>query len=215
MQVEGRHQQLLHAAEGGEAGQRVEEHGYLLAQLLAGSEDAQVRVKARGARIVIAGAEMQIVAQFVAVAADDHQHLAVGLESDHAVDDVHAGFLQPARPEDVVGLVKARAELDQHGDLLAVLRRADERGDDGRVAAGAVERHLDREHVGVGSCGFEEFDHAGKALVGMMQHHVLPPHDLEVVAARRQQGGDDRHVGLVAQRGERVDARLAASGGGN
>ena len=113
------------------------------------------------------------MAQPVLVAAHDHEHLAVGLEPDQAVDDVHAGFLELPRPDDVVGLVEARAQFDQHGDLLAQFRGADERVDDGRIAAGAIERHLDREHGGIGRGVLEEFDHAGEALVGMMQQHVL------------------------------------------
>ena len=54
-----------------------------------------------------------------------------------------------ARPLDVVLLVEARLQLDEHGDLLAVLGRTRERRDDRRVGADAVERHLDREDVRV------------------------------------------------------------------
>ena len=44
--------------------------------------------------VVIAGGQVHIAAQTVGFAAYHQHHLGVGLESDHAVDDLHAGFLQ-------------------------------------------------------------------------------------------------------------------------
>ena len=112
-------------------------------------EEAEVGVDARRRRVVVAGAEVHVAAHGVALAAHDERDLGVRLEADEAVDHVHAGPLERARPLDVVLLVEARLELDEHGDLLAVLGRARERGDDRRVGAGAVERLLDGEHVRV------------------------------------------------------------------
>ena len=57
------------------------------------------------------------------LAADDQQRLGVGLQPGDAVDHVAAGVLQPPGPADVAGLVEAGLQLDQHGDLLAVLGR--------------------------------------------------------------------------------------------
>jgi hypothetical protein len=51
----------------------------------------------------------------------------VGLQLDEAVDDLHAGALQVARPADIGLLVEARLELDQRGDRLAGLGRLDQR----------------------------------------------------------------------------------------
>ena len=69
------------------------------------------------------------------------------LQAEEAVDDVHAALLERARPLDVALLVEARLELDDRRHLLAVLGGARERLDDRRVAARAVERLLDGEHV--------------------------------------------------------------------
>ena len=49
--------------------------------------------------------------------------------------------------DDVVLLVEARLQLDQHRHLLAALGRLRQQARD--LAAGAVERDLDREHVGI------------------------------------------------------------------
>ena len=80
-------------------------------------------------------------------ATNDERELRVRLERRRSVRDVDAEILEPARPGDVVRLVEPRLELDEHRDLLAALRRLDERVDDRRVARRAIERQLDREHV--------------------------------------------------------------------
>jgi hypothetical protein len=73
----------------------------------------------------------------------------VGLEADQAVDDVRTGPLQLAGPDDVGFLVEAGLDLDQHDDLLAALRRADQRLDDRRIARRPVQGHLDGQDVGI------------------------------------------------------------------
>ena len=60
---------------------------------------------------------------------------------------------------DVVHLVEARLELDQHRDLLAALRGLGERAHDRRVAGRAVQRHLDRQHVRIDRGRREEVLH--------------------------------------------------------
>ena len=109
---------------------------------------------------------MQVAADAVLLAAHDERDLAVRLEAGEAVDDVAAGLFQLARPVDVVLLVKARLELDEHRDLLAVFGGADQRGDDRRIAADAVQRLLDCEHVLVLGGLRDELHDAVERLVG-------------------------------------------------
>ena len=70
---------------------------------------------------------MDVPAQPRALAPDDERGLGVGLEPDEPVDDVGAGPLQLARPDDVRLLVEAGLDLDQDDDLLAALGRPDQR----------------------------------------------------------------------------------------
>jgi hypothetical protein len=58
-----------------------------------------------------------------ALAAHHQRQLGVGLQLDEAVDHLHAGALEVARPADVGLLVEARLELDQRGHRLAGLGR--------------------------------------------------------------------------------------------
>ena len=51
----------------------------------------------------------------------------MGLQPDQAVDDVHAGLLELARPGDVRGLVEPGLDLDEGEHLLAGLGGVDER----------------------------------------------------------------------------------------
>ena len=94
---------------------------------------------------------MAVAADAVGFLAHDEQDLGVRLQPDEPVHDVRARLLQHAGPFDVRLLVEAGFELDERDHLLAGLGRLHERRDDaGLVATGAVQRLLDREHVGVG-----------------------------------------------------------------
>ena len=73
---------------------------------------------------------MDVAAQAAGLAADDQADLGVGLEALHAVDDLGAGALEFVGPVEVAGLVEAGLELDERGDVLAVLRGLDQGVDD-------------------------------------------------------------------------------------
>ena len=123
-------------------------HGF--GDLRARGEQADVGVEARGDGVVVAGAEMGVAADdAVGVAADQQRELAVGLEAEDAVEDLHAGVFELAGPADVGGLVEAGHQLDDDGDFLG-LRGVGEGAEHGRVFAGAVEGLLHGDDGGVG-----------------------------------------------------------------
>ena len=122
-QVGGRHQQVVEAARLRVAGEHVEQLGEVLADGLAAGEEPEVRVDAGRADVVVAGGEVAVAADPVRLLADDQARLAVRLVADQPVHHVGADLLQRARPADVGLLVEAGAQLDQDGDLLAVLGR--------------------------------------------------------------------------------------------
>ncbi len=106
----------------------------------------------------------------------------MGLQPRHAVDDVHAGALQGPRPLDVALLVEPGLQLDQADRLLALLGGAHQRGDDRRVAAGAVHRLLDGEDVRVLHRLLDEPLHAAvEVVVGVVHQHVAVADDGEQV----------------------------------
>src|SRR5437773_327554 len=71
--------------------------------------------------------------------------LAMRLQADDAVHDVHAGLFERTGPHDVVLLVEPGLELHERGHLLAVLGGTDQCRDDGARAARAIQGLLDRE----------------------------------------------------------------------
>ena len=139
----------------------------------------------------------------------------MGLEADEAVDDVGAGLLQLARPDDVRLLVEAGLDLDEDDDLLALLGGPDQVAHDRRVARRPVERLLDRQDVGVvGGLGDEALDRRGERLVGVVDEEVALPDrgedvDALVLVARARRGGHDGRPGRVAQVRE-VERRRSA-----
>ena len=182
-------------------GQHVEQVGQVGADLGIGGEQAEVLVDAGRLRVVVAGADVAVPADLAALLAHHQRGLAVGLEPHQAVDDVAAGPLQHPGPADVGLLVEAGLHLDQHHDLLAGPGRVDQRVHDRGVAAGAVERLLDGQHVRVGGGLLDEALHAGG-------ERVVRVVDQDVAVA---QAGEDaaRRLALVRTQPGGSPARTA------
>ena len=109
-----------------------------------------------------------------------------------------AGTLQRTCPDDVRALVEAGLDLDHDDDLLAALCRVDERSDDRRIAARAIQRHLDGQHVRIdGRLLDEALDRPDERLVGVVDEHVALAHggedvDVLVVVLGLEAGWRDR-----------------------
>ena len=138
MQAERRMQepsQLRHAREARELQEDLVD---VLADRLVRGQQPVIGVEARRLRVVVARAEMAVAAQSLLLAAHDHHELRVRLEAENAVHDVGTGLLELVRELDVRLLVEARAQLDDHRDVLAGLRRFHQCAHDRGVAAGTV-----------------------------------------------------------------------------
>ncbi len=208
------------------ARQFVEQPGEVAPDLVVDGEQAEVLVDAAGLGVVVAGADVAVVTQHAVLLADDERELAVRLEADEAVDDVHAGLLELARPHDVRRFVESRLDLDEGQHLLAGLRRVDQRLHDRAVARRAVQRLLDGEHVRIARRLLEEALHARRErLVRVVDQHVaLADRGEEVGAAvllgrlERDRGRRARAAGSAARddrssRGRTVRAGRAVRGG--
>ena len=136
-------------------------------------EQAEVGVEAGGDGVVVAGAEVAVAAgDAVFVAADEHGQLAVGLEADDAVEDLHAGVFHAARPADVGGLVEAGHQLDDQRGFLGG-GGLGERLEHGRVLAGAVEGLLHGDDGGVFGALLDEVDDRVVGVVGVVEQDVV------------------------------------------
>ena len=181
------------------AGKHVKERGDFGGEGSPGGEEAQIRVKTGGAGVVVAGAEMEIRTEVAFFAADEKKGFAMSFQADEAVNDVNAGLLHFFSPGDVVGLVEAGLKLDQHGDLLLVAGSLDEGVNDGGVATGAVEGHLDGKDIGILGGVFQKGDDGGEALVGVMEEDVLLPDGLKITLSTKEGGRESRGEGGIAK----------------
>ena len=186
------------------AGEVVEELREVGAERRVGREHAEVLVERRGLRVVVAGADVAVAADAVGFLAHDEQDLAVRLQAHEPVDDVDARLLEAAGPFDVRLLVEAGLELDEGHHLLAFARRLRERRDDaGLVAAGAVQRLLDREHARVARRGGDErLDARGERLVREVHEHVAGAdvgEDVVAFEAGRHDAAPRRVLQVVAR----------------
>jgi hypothetical protein len=171
-QCHRRDQQLLIVLLGRVAGQVVEQVGGVDAHRLVAGEDPDILVHAGGHRVVVAGGQVQVTADAFAFPPHDHGDLAVRLQPDNAVDHVHAHLFQHAGPPDVAGFVEAGAQLDQHRHLLAVLGGLQQRADHRRVAADAIQRLLDGQHLRVTRGRPQELDDGLERVVGVVHEDV-------------------------------------------
>src|SRR6185503_9597685 len=192
------------------------------ANLLVRGQQAEIRIQARGARVVIAGRKVDVPAQthlaVAAVLAPHHQrHLGVGLVADHAVNHVRANLFQPRGPIQVGFLVEARHQLDHHGDFLALARGIDQDFHQLGVGPGAVHGLLDGDHVRIVRGGADEVDHRQERLERMVQQHILLLQHFEHVPAieRRRQSRlergklEVRALDLVGHRAQPVEVHRA------
>jgi len=108
--------------------------------------------------------------------ASDRQTLQACLGMDFVTDQpinyVHSGLFQMARPIDISGFVKSRAQLHHRSDLLAVFHRVLQCPNDARVAASAVKCLFDRQHLRVCGSLFKKLDHTAEILVRVVQKDV-------------------------------------------
>ena len=155
------------------AGQRIEHFGDVVEHRFVGGEQPEVGVDLRGDAVVVAGRDVRVAMDAVGFLADHQAQLAVHLEVHQPVDDVDAGCFQPGRPGDVVALVEARLELDQHRDLLAPLGRLDQQVDQRRVGADAIQRDLDRDDVRIFDRGAQERLDRGERVERMVDQEIL------------------------------------------
>ena len=103
-----------------EPGQHVEQVGEVGADCFVGGEQPEVFVETGGLRVVVAGADVCVAPQPVALATHHQRDLGVGLESGDAVHDVNPGLFEQPGPQDVRFLVEPGTQFDQHDDLFAI-----------------------------------------------------------------------------------------------
>ena len=151
-------------------------------------QQREIRIAPGRALVVVAGAQVHVAPHLAVLAADDQHHLGVGLVADHAVDDLHPGFLQPGRERDIGFLVEAGPQLHHHGDILAGSRRVDQQPDHDRVGAGSIHRHLDRQHFRITGSLAQQFYGRGEAVIWVVQQPVAPPQRGEQLVAAAEPG---------------------------
>ena len=123
----------------------------------------------------------------------------VDLQAEQSVHDVHPFALQGPRPFDIAFFIEPRLQFHQYCDLLAFLHRFQQRIDDRRIPADAVERHFDREHVRIVRRLANEINHGLERIERMVQQNVLPSNRREhvlvfrVLQRARQRRNKRRH----------------------
>ena len=105
------------------AGQHIEHCGRVLSHKLRAGQESDIRVQLCRRIIIVSRSEVHIAPDAVFLPPHDESNLAVRFQPDKTVDDMAARLLQHFRPDDIIFLIEARLELDEHSHLLTVFRR--------------------------------------------------------------------------------------------
>ena len=133
--------------------------------------------------MIIAGPDMHVGGKRRTLAPQHEGKLGVGFQLNEAIDDLHAGAFEIARPTDIGLLVEARLELDDRGDRLAGFGGLRERLDDRGIGRGAVERLLDGDDVRIARRLLQEIHHHVEGFVRVVDDEILLPDRGEAIAA--------------------------------
>ncbi len=129
--------------------------------------------------VIVARRQMDVTANPVPFPPHDHADLGMCLQANDAIDDMHACLFQFSRPGDVALFVEARLQFQEDSHLFAAFARFEQRIHDGRIAAHAVERLFDGEHVRIARRGVEKIDHRAERIIRVMYEDVPCPDRLE------------------------------------
>ena len=91
--------------------------------------------------------EMQSVLEFLS--SDAMEGRAPGTRGGELAESYVRSLFQLLGPADVGSFVETRRNLHQHGDLFTAPGSVHQRLDDGGLTAGAIDRELERQHLGV------------------------------------------------------------------
>ena len=187
-----------------------EELDGIAAERLALGDEAEVGVELGRLLVVVARTQLRDVLDAVIGLARDAADLGMHLVFAETVDDVAPRLLEALRPLDVVALVEAGAQLEERGDLLAVLGGRDERLGELRLARQAVQGDLDGNDARVESSLFEQLNERVHALIGVREQDVAVAHLIHDAAVAVERRGPSRRERRVRQPGA-LRLRQAAS----
>src|SRR4029077_648872 len=146
---------------------------------------------------------MHVSANDFAFAADHQGNLGMDLQANQSVNNMHAGIFQCSRPLDVAFLVEPRLQFDEDGYLFSLLDGLKESGHNRRVAAHAIQRHLDGQHVWIARSLLKEFHNWLKGFVRMMEKEIFAANGGEhvFVSIGPKTGRNGWQEGLILQIG--------------
>ena len=201
LQIKWRQQQVFELWQTALAGQVHKDVLHVQRQFGVRCQVTHVGVDLRGARVVIAGGQVAVAPELLALTTGEQHHLGMGFKAHHAIQDLRSNGLQHLGPVDVGFLVKPRLELNHHRHLLATAHGFTQQIHQGRIGAGAVNGLLDREHVRVMHRLAQKGQHSVETFKRLVDEYVALAKLLKNRLARRQLAGVTGLVGRETQIG--------------
>ena len=201
VQGEGRLQNLLQFSRTPQTGELLKQLMHIIADRLVAGKQTIVRVQARSAGVIVAGAQVHVTPQPLTLAPQHQNHLGVRLITHHAVHDMRAGVLQPGSDVDIFRLVKTRTQLHHHRHLLPRAGGGNQHIRQGRIGTGTIQRLLDRQHIRIFRRLADKIHYRGKRLERMVEQHITAPDHTEYIGRLFNPARHARRKGRIFQIG--------------
>ena len=169
------HHQMVHIFHGLTKTEFLEDLTCFPADFLIGRHQCKVGIEGGRFFVVVAGTHLGIVEDAILVVLGDQAELRVHFEMIQTVKHAAAGFLEPARPFDIVLLVKTGAQFNQHRYIFAAFRGTNQRLDDQTVLGDTIERDLELYHIRINGSLIEHGQKRPHAVIGIEEEAVLFP----------------------------------------
>ena len=107
----------------------------------------EVFVQPSRTRVVVAGTEVNIAPQTIAVFSHNQNTFGVSLETNDAIHHVHTSAFKSLCPRDIGGFIETSLQFNKHCNLYTTFGSTNEMPRNRAVTAGAVQRHFDTLHA--------------------------------------------------------------------
>ena len=145
-------------------------------------QQTEVGIKLCRRRVIIACAEMTIIAVSTLFTADDQRKFGMGFQSHHTIDDLCTGLFELLCPVDILFFIETRFQLDDHDDFFSLAGRGNQCLHQFGCHADAIDRLFDDHDIRIVGGIADEVDDGFECLEWMVQQDILFFQGIEEVA---------------------------------
>ena len=195
-----RNQQLAIVVDYAVAGHHIKQILDVIVDILIGHEEPQVGIDLGRSSVVVTGTDVRVALKFAFFSANNEAELGMNFEAGKTVHNVHTVAFHFFSPVNVLLFVEPSLQLNDGGHLFAAATSFKKSLSNRRIAAAAVKRLLNSDNVRIQSCLLQEFQHAVKRVIRVVDKDVALADLVKAIAALFKSLRCLRMIGRILQR---------------